>query len=29
VYLSDNPLSAESINNYIPQLEKRGVEVNY
>jgi hypothetical protein len=29
VSLQDNPLSAESINNYIPQLEARGVVVHY
>jgi Leucine-rich repeat (LRR) protein len=29
VNLMDNPLSAESINNYIPQLEARGVTVDY
>jgi hypothetical protein len=29
VYLIDNPLSAESINDYIPQLEERGVTVFY
>jgi len=27
VKLEDNPLSSESINVYIPQLEARGVEV--
>jgi hypothetical protein len=29
VSLQDNPLSAESINNYIPQLEARGATVHY
>jgi hypothetical protein len=29
VYLHDNPLSSDSINTYIPQLEARGVEVHY
>jgi len=29
VDLRDNPLSAESINVYIPQLQARGVNVNY
>tara|TARA_B100000315_G_scaffold112886_1_gene103516 strand:- start:50 stop:262 length:213 start_codon:yes stop_codon:yes gene_type:complete len=29
VYLRDNPLHAISINNYIPQLEARGVDVEY
>jgi hypothetical protein len=29
VDLGGNPLSAESINNYIPQLEARGVNVRY
>jgi hypothetical protein len=29
VSLQDNPLSAESINIYIPQLEERGVNVYY
>ncbi|MBU0528518.1 leucine-rich repeat domain-containing protein [bacterium] len=29
VYLNDNPLSTTSINTYIPQLEARGVTVNY
>ena len=29
VNLSDNPLSETSINTYIPQLEARGVTVNY
>jgi len=29
VDLGDNPLSATSINVYIPQLEERGVDVRY
>jgi Leucine-rich repeat (LRR) protein len=29
VYLQDNPLSSTSTNVYIPQLEKRGVNVLY
>jgi len=29
VYLFDNPLSDDSINIYIPQLEARGVTVTY
>jgi len=29
VYLSGNPLSSASINTYIPQLEARGVIVEY
>jgi hypothetical protein len=29
VYLMDNPLSAESTNSYIPQLEARGIAVFY
>jgi hypothetical protein len=29
VYLSENPLSPDSINIYIPQLEARGVTVEY
>jgi len=29
VYLADNPLSDDSINIYIPQLEARGVTVDY
>jgi Leucine-rich repeat (LRR) protein len=29
VYLKDNPLSETSINEYIPALEERGVEVSY
>jgi len=28
IYISDNPLSDTSLNEYIPQLEGRGVEVN-
>jgi len=29
VYLDHNPLSSDSINIYIPQLEARGVIVDY
>jgi internalin A len=29
VYLSDNPLSSDSIKIYIPQLQARGVTVSY
>jgi hypothetical protein len=29
VYLADNPLSDDSINIYIPELEARGVTVDY
>jgi hypothetical protein len=29
VYLTGNPLSSASVNTYIPQLEARGVEVDY
>jgi hypothetical protein len=29
ISLNDNPLSDDSINIYIPQLEARGVTVNY
>ena len=29
VYLSDNPLSSDSINIYIPQLQARGVTVSH
>jgi len=29
VYLMDNPLSEESVNVYIPELEARGVTVYY
>jgi Leucine-rich repeat (LRR) protein len=29
IYLADNPLSDDSINIYIPQLEARGVTVDY
>jgi len=29
VYLNGNPLSSASINTYIPQLEARGVIVEY
>ncbi|MAH39612.1 MAG: hypothetical protein CL873_03660, partial [Dehalococcoidales bacterium] len=29
VNLSNNPLSAMSVNVYIPQLEERGVDVEY
>jgi len=29
VYLSGNPLSSDSINIYIPELEARGVSVEY
>ncbi len=29
VFLKDNPLSATSVNVYIPQLEQRGVNVEY
>jgi len=29
VYLSGNPLNSVSINTYIPQLEARGVIVDY
>lgn len=29
VYLSDNPLSDDSLEVYIPQLEERGVEINW
>jgi len=29
VYLRGNPLSTTSINDYIPQLEARGVNVVY
>jgi len=29
VSLTDNPLSSDSINIYIPQLEARGVDVSW
>jgi len=29
VYLTGNPLSPTSVDVYIPQLEGRGVDVNY
>jgi len=29
VWLYDNPLSGQSINEYIPALQARGVTVNY
>jgi len=29
VYLYGNPLSSDSVNIYIPQLEARGVDVGY
>jgi len=29
LYLAGNPLSAESLNTFIPQLEERGVEVSF
>jgi hypothetical protein len=29
VHLTGNPLSTDSVNTYIPQLEERGVIVDY